>query len=42
MDFKVYQKELEIEGIDIVRAFLHHNRAGGVVRGDADGTVLHA
>ena len=33
---------LEIETVDVVRAFLHHNRAGGVVRRDADRPVLHA
>jgi hypothetical protein len=39
---KVVLKELEIEGIDIVRALLNHYRAGGVVRSDANGTVLDA
>ena len=33
---------LQIEGIDVVGAFLNHNRAGGVMRSDADGTVLNA
>ena len=33
---------LQIEGIDVMRAFLDHDRAGGVMRSDADGTVLNA
>ena len=39
---KVVLKELEVEGIDIVRALLNHNGAGGVVRNDSNGTVLNA
>jgi hypothetical protein len=39
---KVVLKVLEVEGIDIVRALLNHNGAGGVVRNDSNGTVLNA
>ena len=39
---KVVLKELEIEGIDVVRALLDHNGAGGVVRCEGNGTVLDA
>ena len=38
---KVVLEVLEIEGIDIVRALLNHNGAGGVVRNDSNGTVLN-
>jgi len=39
---KVVLKELEIEGIDVVGALLNHNGAGGVMRSDANGSVLNA
>ena len=32
----------KLEAVDIVRALLHHYRAGGVVRGDGNGSVLYA
>ena len=32
----------ELKAVDIVRAFLYHNGAGGVVRSDGDGSVLYA
>ena len=39
---KVVLEELEIKGIDIVRALLNHYGAGGVVRYDSNGSVLDA
>ena len=32
----------QIKRVDIVRAFLHHDRAGGVMRCNADRAVLYA
>jgi hypothetical protein len=39
---KVVLKELQIEGVNVVRALLNHYGAGGVVRNDSNGTVLNA
>jgi hypothetical protein len=39
---QVVLQVLQVEGVDIVRAFLNHNRAGGVVRNDGNGSVLNA
>jgi len=38
---KVVLKVLEVKRIDVVRAFLNHYGAGGVVRCDANGSVLN-
>ena len=32
----------EVKTVDVVGAFLHHDRAGGVMRRNADRPVLHA
>jgi hypothetical protein len=39
---KVMLKILEVEGINVMRAFLNHYRAGGVVRCDTYCTVLNS
>ena len=39
---QVMLQVLQIEGVDIMRALLNHDRAGGVVGSDADSTVLNA
>ena len=39
---QVVLEVLEVERVDVVRAFLNHDGAGRVVRGDADGAVLDA
>ena len=39
---KIVLEILQIKRIDVVRTFLHHDRAGCVVGGDADGSVPDA
>ena len=39
---QVVLEVFEVEGIDVVRAFLDHDGAGGVMGGDDDGAVLDA
>ena len=39
---QVVLQVLEVKGVDVVGALLHHDGAGGVVGGDADGAVLDA
>ena len=38
---QIVLKVFEVKAVDVVRALLYHDRAGGVVRGDAYGTVLY-
>ena len=39
---QVVLQELQVEGVDVVRALLNHDGAGGVVGNDCDGTVHNA
>ena len=39
---KVVLKVLEVKRVDVVRALLDHNGAGGVVGNDSNGTVLNS